>query len=45
MAMMSPVPRSRPWRTSGSQICKGASPIFRARARVNRAMGRGCVMC
>lgn len=24
---------------------RGARPIFRARARVNRVIGRGCVMC
>lgn len=28
--MISPVVRSRPWRTSGSQKCRGARPILRA---------------
>jgi len=38
---MSPVVRSRPWSTSGSQVCVGASPIFRAKARVIIVVGRG----
>lgn len=29
---MSPVVRLSPWRTSGSQKCRGARPIFSARA-------------
>lgn len=36
-----PVVKLRPWRTSGSQAWKGASPIFRARARVARVTERG----
>ena len=28
-----PVVKSSPWRTSGSQAWRGASPTFRARAR------------
>lgn len=32
---ISPVVRSRPWSTSGSQKCIGASPIFMARAIVS----------
>lgn len=38
-----PVNRSTPWRTSGSHACSGASPIFRASARVTRitAIGLG----
>jgi len=30
---ISPVMRSKPWSTSGSQKCTGARPIFKARAR------------
>lgn len=42
---MSPVVRSSPWRTSGSQVCRGASPIFKARARVIIMIGNGWVIC
>ena len=38
---MSPVVRSRPCITSGSQECRGASPTFKARARVMSVTGRG----
>ena len=40
---MRPVVRFNPCRTSGSQVCTGARPIFRARAMVRRASGRGWV--
>jgi len=40
-----PVVRSSPWRTSGSQEWRGASPIFKARAMVIIVTGRGCVIC
>lgn len=36
-----PVMRSTPCKTSGSHACKGASPIFRARARVARITAIG----
>lgn len=36
--------RSRPWRTSGSHVCRGARPSFRARARVIIVVGRGWVI-
>lgn len=39
--MISPVMRSSPCKTSGSQMWRGARPIFRARAMVNRVMGSG----
>lgn len=32
MDRISPVSRLSPWRTSGSQKCRGARPIFSARA-------------
>lgn len=38
---MSPVVRSSPCSTSGNQVCKGASPIFNAKARVIMVKGRG----
>lgn len=41
MDKISPVVRSRPWRTSGSQECMGASPILRAKARVIIVVGSG----
>lgn len=43
--MMSPVVKFNPWRTSGSQECRGARPSFRARAMVIIVMGRGCDVC
>lgn len=39
-----PVVRLRPCKTSGSHVCKGASPIFRARAKIIIVVGRGCVI-
>jgi len=39
---MRPVVRSRPCITSGSQVCKGAKPIFMPRARVIIVAVRGC---
>lgn len=42
---ISPVVRSNPCRTSGSQECRGARPTFRARARVISVTGRGCDIC
>lgn len=38
-----PVVRSSPCRTSGSQKCIGASPIFRAKAVVNIVLAMGLV--
>ena len=38
---ISPVVRSRPWRTSGSQAWRGARPTFNARARVIIVIGNG----
>lgn len=32
MERISPVSKLSPWRTSGSQKCRGASPIFSAKA-------------
>lgn len=43
--MISPVVRSRPCSTSGSQAWTGASPTLRARARVIRVIGKGCDIC
>ena len=37
---ISPVVRSSPWSTSGSQKCTGARPIFRARAMVSIDAGK-----
>jgi len=39
------VVRSRPWRTSGIQVCKGARPILSPRAMIIIMVGRGCVIC
>lgn len=41
MDKIRPVVKVRPWRTSGSQKCKGASPILRARAIVKKEAGSG----
>jgi len=40
-----PVVRSKPCRTSGSQACRGASPILRAKARVTIVIERGSDIC
>lgn len=45
MDKISPVVRSSPWSTSGSQECVGARPILSARARRIIVMGRGWVIC
>ena len=42
---ISPVVKSRPCRTSGSQECRGASPSFSARASVMMVRGSGCDIC
>lgn len=42
---MRPVVKSSPCRTSGSQACRGANPIFRARAMVIIVDGTGWVIC
>lgn len=42
---MSPVVRSSPCITSGSQVWSGASPIFRANAMVIMVVGTGWVAC
>lgn len=42
---MRPVIRSSPCKTSGSQVCSGASPIFRARAIIIIVEGMGWVIC
>lgn len=39
---ISPVVKSSPWSTSGSQKCMGASPILRARAKVSVMAGKAC---
>lgn len=42
---MSPVVRSKPCRTSGSHVCSGASPIFKAMAIMIIVDGTGWVIC
>lgn len=44
MDRIRPVVRSSPCNTSGSHEWRGASPIFKARARVIIVTGRGCVI-
>lgn len=41
----SPIERSRPWRTSGSQMCIGARPSFRVRAIIAIVLGYTWVVC
>ena len=45
MERIRPVIRSSPCRTSGSQVCRGASPIFRAMAAIIIAERMGWVIC
>lgn len=45
VAMISPVVKSKPWRTSGSQKWAGARPSLSARAIVVIVSGRGSLMC
>lgn len=42
---ISPVVRSRPCRTSGSQVCIGASPTLSANASITIVAGMGWVIC
>lgn len=42
MVIINPVVKSRPWRTSGSHVWRGARPNLRARARVIMVRGKGC---
>lgn len=45
VAKMTPVFIVKPWRTSGCQEWRGASPILRAKARVTRVRGSGWFVC
>lgn len=45
MDIIRPVVRVKPCITSGSHECRGANPIFRARARIRRSAEIGWVSC
>lgn len=45
VARISPVVRFKPCITSGSQVCRGAKPIFKASAMVIMVVGIGWVIC
>lgn len=44
MERISPVNKLSPWRTSGNQKCRGASPIFSAKAMERSVAEAGLII-